>query len=90
MFEQQQVAIGEILDARREKIGPDRAWERIRDKDEVRIARGKKILVFAPDEGNREEILKIALGRSGSLRAPSIDTGTRMIIGFAEGIYENL
>ena len=90
MFGHRQVKIEQTLEARKEKIGPDEAWQRIRNKKEVVIAKGKKRLVFAPDETNREEILTAAMGRSGTLRAPSIDTGETMIIGFAEGIYEDL
>jgi len=90
VFGQRQAKIEQTIEARREKIGPKAAWEMIRKKEAVVIAKGKKRLTFVPDEKNREEILKAAMGRSGSLRAPSIDTGEKMIIGFNEGIYEDM
>ena len=42
---------------------------------------------FAPDEENREEILKAAMGRSGNLRAPTIRIGDRLLIGYNDDMY---
>ena len=56
----------------------------------VYIGKGKKVLEFAPDESNREEILKAAMGRSGNLRAPAVKKGDTFFIGFNEDIYSNL
>ena len=90
VFGQKQIEPETIRDAKKEALGPDQAWDLIQSRKEVVIAKGKKILTFATGGANREEILKLALGRSGTLRAPAVDTGTRIIIGFTEGIYDTL
>ena len=56
----------------------------------VYIGKGKKTLEFNPDESNRDDILKAAMGRSGNLRAPTIKTPDGIYIGFNEEIYKGL
>jgi len=51
------------------------------------VARGKKIFSFEPEEEIREEILKLCLGRSGTLRAPTLKIGSLMLVGFNEAMY---
>ena len=49
------------------------------------VAKGKKTLHFklaAKDRPSDDEILELILGRSGTLRAPAIRTGSRMVVGF--------
>jgi len=82
--------VDEIADARKEKIDPSLAWKLISGQSRVFIGKGKKILEFQPDEGNREEILKAAMGRSGNLRAPALKTGDKVLIGYNEEIYSYL
>ncbi|MCG8636388.1 MAG: hypothetical protein MI863_21325 [Desulfobacterales bacterium] len=62
----------------------------IREFKTVLIGKGKKILEFSPDEENREEILKAAMGRSGNLRAPSVKLGGKLLIGYNDEMYKNL
>jgi hypothetical protein len=90
VFEEQQIEVGQVADARKEKIDNDQAWEMIREFKTVLIGKGKKVLEFAPDEGNREEILKAAMGRSGNLRAPSIKLNGKLLIGYNDEMYTNL
>ncbi len=78
------------MDARKEKIDHDLAWALINGQARVFIGKGKKILEFQPTGANREEILKSAMGRSGNLRAPTLKTGDKVIIGYNEEIYANL
>jgi hypothetical protein len=88
-FEQNGMTITDISDARNEKIDLEKAWELIRTQGRVYIGKGKKVWSFAPKETNREEILKMAMGRSGNLRAPSIKTDAGFFIGYNDQIYEN-
>lgn len=90
MFEEQQIEVGKVADARKEKIDNDQAWEMIREFETVLIGKGKKVLEFSPDEDNREEILKAAMGRSGNLRAPSIKLNGKLLIGYNDEMYMNL
>ncbi len=89
-FEQNRIEIGTKINAGKEKIGADKAWEIISGLDHVYIGRGKKVVEFSPDPEKREEILKLALGRTGNLRAPAIIKGNSGFIGFNDEIYQNL
>jgi arsenate reductase-like glutaredoxin family protein len=56
----------------------------------VLVARGKKLLRFEMKDADTEELAKVILGRSGTLRAPAIRVGDTFVVGFhAEG-YEAL
>ena len=53
------------------------------------VAKGKKVLRFnmkkdAPDD---DELLGVILGRSGSLRAPTLRAGTKLLVGFSADFY---
>ncbi|PIE70964.1 MAG: hypothetical protein CSA22_04330 [Deltaproteobacteria bacterium] len=68
----------------------DQAWERIKGFKTVRIGKGKKVIDFSPTADNREEILKAALGRSGNLRAPTIQIADTLLIGYNDDLYTEL
>ena len=63
----------------------------LRACDTVLVAKGKKLLRFSLKEGvSDDELTKVALGRTGNLRAPAIRIAKTCIVGFhAEG-YEEL
>lgn len=48
------------------------------------VAKGKKILTFdlEADRPSDEEILDLILGRSGTLRAPSLRVGDTFVVGY--------
>jgi arsenate reductase-like glutaredoxin family protein len=48
------------------------------------VAKGKKTvhLKLTRERPSDEELLGLLLGRSGTLRAPAIRTGSRLIVGF--------
>lgn len=89
-FEDKKIEVDEIVDARKEKIDHNQAWEMIQGQAKVLIGKGKKVLDFQPDGDNREQILKAAMGRSGNLRAPTLKTGGKLLIGYNEEIYSQL
>jgi hypothetical protein len=62
---------------------------RLGEVDQVVVTRGKKLLELDPRK-DREEILKTAIGRSGNLRAPSLQSGKLLIVGFTEAAYAKL
>jgi len=80
----------EIEDARKNVIKADGAWEIIAKAKSLSVGRGKKIQTFVPDEENKEEILKVCLGRTGNLRAPTARSGKQVYIGFNEEMYREL
>jgi hypothetical protein len=76
------------VDARKEKIDSETAWDMFKKNETVVIGSGKKFSVYKPVEKNRAMILKSAIGRSGSLRAPSLIVGQTLVVGFNEDMYE--
>jgi arsenate reductase-like glutaredoxin family protein len=81
---------GEIEDARKNVIKADGAWEIISKAKTLSVGRGKKMQTFVPDKDNKEEILKVCLGRTGNLRAPTVRSGKLVYVGFNEEIYKEL
>jgi len=77
----------DIHDARKEKIDETKAWDRIKGCEHVVIAKGKKMVALTPSPENKKEILTLAMGRSGSLRAPSVLVEKTLLIGFNEPMY---
>lgn len=87
MFDRQAIEIDQAVDAKKQKIEGDDAWGLLSQADEVVVGRGKKSIVFNPADDNREEILKVALGRTGNLRAPTLKTGRRYLVGYNDDMY---
>lgn len=87
MFEKNNLAIADKIDARKQQIDEEAAWKLIQGVSEVVVGKGKKVLTFTPSGDNREEIMKSAMGRSGSMRAPAIIKDGRLYIGFNDDIY---
>ncbi|MCI5142259.1 MAG: hypothetical protein D3909_11190 [Candidatus Electrothrix sp. ATG1] len=88
MLTKQGVEPKEVIEARKEKIDRDAAWQLLRAAQEVIVGRGKKIEVFSPTEENKGTILKVCLGRTGNLRAPALQIGTCFVVGFNDAMYE--
>lgn len=80
----------EVEDARKNVIKEDGAWEIIAQAKSLSVGRGKKVQTFVPDEGSKEEILKVCLGRTGNLRAPTARSGKQLYVGFNEEMYKEL
>ena len=78
------------MNARKQRIGAEEAWQMLSQAKEVYVVNGRKIQHWQPDETNKEAILAKAIGRSGNLRAPTIKVGDSYIIGFNEALYEEV
>jgi len=78
-----------MVEARKVKIEADEAWDKLSSGKKILIAKGKKLIEFETADANRFDVLQIALGRSGTLRAPTIKIGDTWIVGFNEDIYNN-
>ena len=90
MFSQKNADIKKRDDARKRKINADDAWEIIAGYKKIIIGKGKKSIEYIPGDENKDEILKAAMGRSGNLRAPAIDSGGTLVIGFNEELYNGI
>ncbi len=76
------------MNARKQRIGAEEAWQMLSQAKDVYVVNGRKIQHWQPDETNKEAILAKAIGRSGNLRAPTIKVGNTYIIGFDEALCE--
>lgn len=55
-------------------------------------ARGKKVVEvdLKKTDLTEEEVLKLVLGPTGNLRAPTLMVGKKMIVGFNEEMYDSV
>lgn len=58
----------------------------------ILVARGKKLLDFdmKKDPPAEDDLLKVAIGPSGKLRAPTLIKGKTVLVGFHEEAYEEI
>ena len=56
--------------------------------ERIVVAKGQRVETFVPTEDARESILKVVMGRSGSLRAPTVRSGETFLVGFNNALYE--
>jgi len=77
-------------DARKDTITAKPAFELINSFNKIIVGRGKKVLEFNPSPDNIDDIMKVVLGRTGNLRAPAVQTGAALFIGFNDNIYNEV
>ena len=63
-------------------------WERIETAESVHVAKGKRVDVFDPENSPQDDILAAVMGRSGNLRAPTIQVGHTFFVGFNDQLYD--
>jgi hypothetical protein len=88
VFDEKKITIDEAVEARKTKIADEDAWNLLAAADRIVVGRGKKMVVLAPKEDAKEEILKNCLGRTGNLRAPTLKIGNLLVVGFNDAMYE--
>ena len=74
-------------DARKEAMDAAAVWDLMGSAERIVVAKGRRIETFVPTEDTRESILKAVIGRSGSLRAPTVQSGDVFLVGFNETLY---
>ena len=81
-----EVKLPEPTDAKKEKIGPEQAVEMARQATQLIAAKGKKVVKYdlKKDNPSDEDLIKVMIGPSGNLRAPTLRTGKKIFIGFLE------
>ena len=87
MLNRNSIACETVADARKASLAEEEAWQVLAAAREIIVAKGKKRLVFDPRRDSREAILKETLGRSGTLRAPTLRIGDRLLVGFNDELY---
>ncbi len=88
MFAEKGIEITKAVEARKQKIEGDDAWAVLGSAKELIVGRGKKFQIFDPKKDDKEPILKVCLGRTGNLRAPTLKMGDRVVVGFNDDMYE--
>ncbi len=78
------------IDARKEVITGADVWQVLSKAETVHVASGQKILRYEPETSNRDDLIKMATGRSGNLRAPTLKIGDNVYVGFSSSMYEKL
>lgn len=68
----------------RAPVSGDDALALLQGVTDLYVAKGKQVLHFDMTEGrpSDDEILSLILGRSGTLRAPAIRSGTTFVVGY--------
>ena len=60
--------------------------------NKLHVAKGKKVLHvdLKKDKPSEAELLKMVLGPTGNLRAPTLRVGKQLIVGFEEDMYRQV
>ncbi len=87
MFDEKGITINEAVEARKQKIADDDAWDLLSGAEKIVVGKGKKVVTFDPKMDSKEDILKSCLGRTGNLRAPTLKIGNMLVVGFNDDIY---
>lgn len=74
-------------DARKEKLDATAVWDLIGTAKRVEVAKGKRVEIFVPTAETQKSILKAVMGRSGNLRAPTVQIGDVFLVGFNDTLY---
>ena len=78
-----------LTDAKKERIGAVQALALAREAAEIVVVKGKKVLRIDMKNGapGDAELLKVLLGPSGNLRAPTLRKGKTLLVGFEPDAY---
>ncbi len=76
------------MDARKNRIEDQQAWDLVKEAREISVAKGKKVVNFSRVTDEKEAVLKRMMGPSGNLRAPTLRIKDQFIIGFNLEMYE--
>ena len=81
-----------LVDARKERVGPDAALRLTNEVSEIIAAKGKKVVRFhmGKDKPSKEALLAVLIGPSGNLRAPTLRKGKKLLVGFDASIYQEV
>ena len=71
------------------KLGKKEAVELAQRAAKVIVAKGKDVTVFAGGAAGKA-VVSAMLGPTGNLRAPTIRTGTTVLVGFNEAAFADI
>ena len=74
--------------ANKEKLDQEEVERLLVQVKKIKVAKGKKILTFDNLRNEHKQILDSILGRSGTLRSPTLQIGDQLIVGYNEELYQ--
>jgi len=82
----------ELVDAKKERMGGEQALELLEGMTKLLVAKGKKIteVDLKKDRPDDESLIKLMLGPTGNLRAPTMKVGKTVLVGFNDDMYVNV
>lgn len=83
---------GTVVDATKDRRGREEALKLARSAARVIAARGKKVVVFdmMNDPPDDETLAAHLLGPTGNLKAPTLQIGETLLVGFGEEAYKQV
>jgi hypothetical protein len=78
------------IDAKKEALQAEEVWERLQEAEKIFVAKGQKVQTYVPGLVIKDELMHDVLGRSGNLRAPTVQVGNTYYVGYNETMYEEL
>lgn len=87
MLHRNNITLLRVGDARKEALAGEEVWDLFAGVKEIVVARGTKYLSFDPHQNSKEDILKQILGRTATLRAPTLLIGDRLLVGYSDAMY---
>ena len=71
------------------KLGAENALELAKSASRIIVMKGKKVSDFdmKKDPPQKDDLLAAMLGTTGNLRAPTIQRGKTLLVGFNEEVY---
>ena len=80
------------VDAKKETHQKADAIQILKSVDHLLVAKGKKVVQLdrKKDKPTQEEMLKLILGPTGNLRAPTLRVGKKLVVGFNQEMYESV
>jgi hypothetical protein len=82
--------VTEQVDARKHPIDGAGARAIVAAAQQVYVAKGKKVLHFDMKTASLEDVLSVAIGPTGNLRAPAFRKGKTLVVGFEESAYNEV
>jgi len=81
-----------VIDAKKSTIAEADVGAVLNEVDQIYSTRGRTVehLDLKRDKPSKAEIRRAIIGPSGNLRAPAVRLGRTLLIGFEEGMYDQL
>ena len=80
----------DLVDARKNRMGPKEAMALLEGANELVAAKGKKVEEFSPGGKAAKSLVDAMLGPTGNLRAPCLVVGKTVLVGFNEEGYTSV